>query len=155
VQRAQQVTRQLLADVRGVVSALREGPPAALAPALRALVAEAPGLQVHLQVADALALPTPEAALSLFRCVQELLTNTLRHAAARNLWIDIQLEPGGVRVHARDDGHGARGLLRPGAGLTGMQERFGALGGRVEVHGAPGQGLEVRAWLPSPRAEGA
>lgn len=155
VQRAQQVTRQLLADVRGVVSALREGPPAALAPALRALVAEAPGLRVHLQVPEALALPTPEAALSLFRCVQELLTNTLRHAAARNLWIDIQLEPGGVRVHARDDGHGGRGLLRPGAGLTGMQERFAALGGRVEVQGTPGQGLEVRAWLPAPRAEGA
>ena len=110
---------------------------------------------MHLQVPDALALATPEAALSLFRCVQELLTNTLRHAAARNLWIDIQPGARGVRVHARDDGHGAQGLLRPGAGLTGMQERFGALGGRVEVHGTAGQGLEVRAWLPAPREEGA
>ncbi|WP_228531055.1 MULTISPECIES: sensor histidine kinase [Myxococcaceae] len=149
VERAQGVTRQLLADVRGVVSALREPPPSALAPALRALVAEAPGLAVHLEVPESLALATPEAALSLFRCVQELLTNTLRHAAARNLWIDIQRGPGGLQVHARDDGRGAAaGRVLPGAGLRGMQERFRALGGGVEVRGEAGQGLEVRAWLP-------
>ena len=148
VQRAQQVTRQLLSDVRGVVSALREPVPGALAPALRALVAEAPGLRVHLQVPEDLALASPEAALSLFRCVQELLTNALRHAAASNLWIDIRAGRGGVDVHARDDGRGTR-ALKPGAGLRGMQERFGALGDRVEVSSQPGRGLQLHAWLPA------
>jgi signal transduction histidine kinase len=148
LRRAQSVARTLLSEVREVVSSLREAP-TRLGPALRALVHEVPGLAVHLQVPDTLSVVEPAVAQSVFRCVQEILTNTLRHAYARNLWIDVAAtEGGGIQVHARDDGRGAA-ELKPGAGLNGMRERFAQLGGRVELRPVAGQGMELVAWLPS------
>jgi signal transduction histidine kinase len=85
----------------------------------------------------------------VFRCVQEILTNTLRHAFARNLWIEVAATgDGGIQVHARDDGQGVA-ELKPGAGLSGMRERFAQLGGRVELRPGAGRGMELVAWLPS------
>ncbi|HZI08805.1 MAG TPA: sensor histidine kinase [Myxococcus sp.] len=154
LRRAREAARTLLSEVRGTVTALRDTP-LPLLPSLRALAEGAPGLAVHLEVPESLALESSEAAHSLFRCVQELLTNTLRHAHACNLWIAIVPQPdGGVRVHARDDGHGAPSLT-PGSGLTGMRERFTRLGGRAEWRTAAGQGLEVEARLPAAREAGA
>jgi signal transduction histidine kinase len=148
LRRAREAARTLLSEVRGTVSALRDTP-LPLLPSLRALAEGAPGLAVHLDVPESFALDSPEAAHSLFRCVQEVLTNTLRHAHARNLWIHITpTGDGGVRVRAWDDGHGT-GTLTPGAGLTGMRERFSRLGGHVEWRAAVGRGLEVEAWLPA------
>jgi signal transduction histidine kinase len=148
VRRAQGVARTLLSEVREVVSCLREGP-TRLGPSLWELVRDVPGLAVHLQVPEALSVTEPAVAHSVFRCVQEVLTNTLRHAAARNLWIEVvSTEDGGVQVHARDDGKGAASL-EPGVGLTGMQERFAQLGGKVELRPVAGQGMELVARLPA------
>ncbi|RKH32102.1 sensor histidine kinase [Corallococcus praedator] len=148
LRRAREAARTLLSEVRGTVTALREAP-LPLLPSLRALAEGAPGLEVHLEVPGSLTLESSEAAHSLFRCVQEVLTNTLRHAGARNLWIAIvPTEDGGVRVHARDDGRGTA-RVTPGSGLTGMRERFTRLGGRVEWRAVAGQGLELEAWLPA------
>jgi len=153
LRRAREAARTLLSEVRGTVTALRDTPQPLL-PSLRALAEGAPGLAVHLEVSESLALESSEATHSLFRCIQEVLTNTLRHAQARNLWIAIvPTEDGGVRVHARDDGRGTA-TLHPGAGLTGMSERFARLGGRVEWRAAAGQGLELEAWLPAARGMG-
>ncbi|RKH63627.1 sensor histidine kinase [Corallococcus llansteffanensis] len=148
LRRAREAARTLLSEVRRSVTELRESP-LPLLPSLRALAEGVPGLAVHLEVPEALALESSEATHSLFRCVQEILTNTLRHAGARNLWISIvPTEDGGVRVQARDDGRGTA-QLTPGTGLTGMRERFTRLGGRVEWRAAAGQGLELEAWLPA------
>ncbi|GMU09998.1 sensor histidine kinase [Corallococcus caeni] len=148
LRRAREAARSLLSEVRGTVTALRDAP-MPLLPSLRALAEGVPGLAVHLEVPEALALESSEAAHSLFRCVQEVLTNTLRHAGAHNLWIAIvPTEDGGMRVHARDDGRGAA-RVTPGSGLMGMRERFTRLGGRVEWRAAAGQGLELEAWLPA------
>ncbi|MFP2898016.1 sensor histidine kinase, partial [Corallococcus sp. 4LFB] len=128
LRRAREAARTLLSEVRGTVTALRDAP-MPLLPSLRALAEGVPGLAVHLELPQALALESSEAAHSLFRCVQEVLTNTLRHAGAHNLWITlVPTEGGGVRVHTRDDGRGAA-RVTPGSGLTGMRERFTRLGG--------------------------
>ncbi len=148
VRRAQGVARTLLSEVREVVSSLREAP-TRLGPALHSLVKDVPGLAVHLEVPDTLSVEDPAVAQSVFRCVQEILTNTLRHAYARNLWIEVAATgDGGIQVHARDDGRGAT-ELKPGAGLSGMRERFTQLGGRVELRPGAGQGMELVAWLPA------
>ncbi|RKH74638.1 sensor histidine kinase [Corallococcus aberystwythensis] len=148
LRRAREAARTLLSEVRGTVTAMRDAP-MPLLPSLRALAEGVPGLAVHLEVPEALALESSDAAHSVFRCVQEVLTNTLCHAGAHNLWITIvPTDDGGVRVHARDDGRGAV-KVTPGSGLTGMRERFTRLGGRVEWRSAVGQGLEMEAWLPA------
>jgi signal transduction histidine kinase len=148
VRQAHGLTKLLLADVREVVGSLRDDGAVHLTTALRTLVAGIPTPQVHLAVPDELVIREPAQAHALFRCVQEIVTNTLRHASARHLWIDLVESPEGVRVHARDDGRGASAVL-PGHGMAGMQERVRDLGGRVEFGSDPGRGFEVQVFLPS------
>ena len=61
-------------------------------------------------------------------CVQEIITNAVRHARARNLWIAIADGPDGVALHARDDGRGAARLTW-GNGLRGHARALRGAGG--------------------------
>lgn len=148
VNQARGITHKLLGEVRQVVSAMRERP-IDLESSLREMIREVPGLAVHLRMPDGLVVPEPAVAHCLLRCAQEVITNTLRHARARHLWIDVVFSGDGVlRLHAWDDGVGAV-RLEPGAGLTGMLERFTQLGGSLEWRLAKQRGLELLAWLPT------
>lgn len=149
VQEARAVTRLLLADVRAVVSSLREDRTLDLRHALDTLAAGTPEPQVHLMVPEDLRLDDPARAHALFRCVQEILTNAVRHARARNLWIEVAAEEGGLALTAQDDGRGAASV-EPGNGLRGMRERLEEVGGRLEIDARPGAGFSLRAWLPVP-----
>ncbi len=97
-------------------------------------------------------LPT-EVATAVYRIVQEALTNTARHAAARNCWIVIERQPAAVRMLVEDDGRGfdSTTLLRAGGphfGLSGMQERAALLNGSVSIDSHLGRGTRVAAWIP-------
>jgi signal transduction histidine kinase len=148
VRQAHGLTKLLLADVREVVGSLRDEGAIDLATALRTLVAGIPRPEIHLAIPEGLAIREPAQAHALFRCVQEIVTNTLRHASARHLWIELAEGPDGLRVHARDDGRGAS-AVSPGHGIAGMQERVRDLGGRVELSSDPGRGFEVQVFLPA------
>lgn len=91
----------------------------------------------------------PEARLSLFRVVQEGLTNVLRHARATRVELRIASAPGSTSLELRDDGVG---LAAPppgrGYGLRGFQERALLLGGSVSVEGEPGRGTTVHFVVP-------
>lgn len=145
VARARQVARDLLADVRDTVGELRRHAPD-LRDALERIVAELPEPAVHLRVADGITLDEARVT-ALIRCVQEVVTNTIRHAEAANLWIEISDDAGTVRLSAWDDGQGAGGKVQPGNGLIGLRERVEALGGRVSLEG--GRGFRVRAEVPA------
>ena len=149
VQRAHAITRLLLGDVRDVVSRLRDGAAVDLAGALRALTMPSPDVVLHLDMAPGLTLDDRDRAQAIVRCVQEIVTNTARHAGARNLWLTLDARDGGVTVHARDDGRGAA-AVSPGHGLSGMRERFAEHGGTVEFSSVPDAGFEVRAFMPGP-----
>jgi signal transduction histidine kinase len=147
IRRAQAMTKQMLGDLRTVVSALRKVETLDLTSALRALVESVASPRIHLEVHGELRIADPLRAHALLRCVQEIITNTVRHAAASHLWIDLVETEGRLEVRARDDGRGAQ-RLRPGYGLTGMRERIEELGGRLEIQSQPRDGFEVRAWMP-------
>ena len=147
VHEAHAITRLLLSDVRDVVSRLRESSRFNLAEALRALADSAATLEIHLQLPDGLDVDDPLQAHAILRCVQEIITNTARHAEARNLWIAIERQPDGIALTARDDGRGAD-IVAWGNGLRGMRERFEEHAGRVEFSSAAGSGFEVRAFMP-------
>ncbi|MBV8033185.1 MAG: sensor histidine kinase [Betaproteobacteria bacterium] len=93
-----------------------------------------------------------DAAVALFRIAQEALANVFKHAAARHARIRLEAAPGGVRVEIADDGSGFDRRERLAQhhrwGMTTMQERAAAVGGRIEVESAPGAGTLVRAWVP-------
>lgn len=170
VERAGTVARELLAEMRSTVSQLR-AEPTDLAGALGKVVADLPGLHVELDVEPGLSLDE-ERTEALVRTVQEVTTNTLRHADATRLWISVGLDDQvgldgqdgrDVVLTAQDDGRGREDAARAGAGngLRGIAERFEMLGGRAEfgtvagragssarVGGNVGQGFRVTARVP-------
>jgi len=150
VQQAHAITRLLLSDVRDVVSQLRSSGRFDLAEAIRALAAESGPLAIHLNLPDALDIDEEAQADALLKCVQEIITNTTRHAGARNLWIHVEPNAEGIALYARDDGRCA-GALALGNGLTGMRERFEEYAGRVDFRASDGRGFEVHGFMPKPR----
>jgi signal transduction histidine kinase len=147
VQEAHTLARLLLGDVREVVGALRESRAVDLPHALRTLAGGSAGdLHIHITAPDDLEIRDPAQAHALFRCAQEAITNTLKHARARNLWIELSRDAAGLAVEIRDDGRGCDSLL-PGNGLRGMKERLAELGGRLEIE-SQGPGFTLRARLP-------
>jgi signal transduction histidine kinase len=147
VARARTITKDLLRDVRDAVGELRAGA-VDLDSTLRELVTDLPGLTVALTVEEHAHVDETQA-LTIVRCVQEVLTNTLRHAGARHLTISVVADETGVRLDTSDDGRGATELV-PGYGLTGLRERIEQLGGEVTLRTAPGHGFAVNARLPVP-----
>jgi signal transduction histidine kinase len=92
-------------------------------------------------------------AAAVYRLVQEAVTNTVRHAAARRIRAGLDWQPAAVRVEISDDGRGpAAGAARAGRGLAGMRERVNAFGGELHTGPGPdGTGFRVAATLPIPR----
>jgi signal transduction histidine kinase len=114
---------------------------------LLALVESIADPRVHLAVPEELIISDPVIAHTLLRCVQESVTNAIRHARAKNLWIELVRADGAIEVRATDDGRGAP-QVRFGNGLAGMRERIELVGGRLAVESKPGQGFDVSASIP-------
>lgn len=147
VRQAQSVAKLLLSDVREVVSQLREDDAIDLTEALKTLVEGVPGLAIHLELPPRFAVDDPRRAQVLLRCAQEIITNAVRHANARNLWLRFDRAGAELAIHARDDGRGVDDL-RQGNGLTGMRERLAQIGGRLNITTARNSGFALDAWLP-------
>lgn len=144
--RARDIARDLLGNVRIAVDELRGEPPA-LQEALADVATGFPRPDIELAIAEDLDVDDT-VSLALVRCVQEIVTNTVRHADATHLRIGLSEDGrGGIRLAARDDGRGTA-RLRPGNGLSGMRERIEHLGGTVEFASEPGHGMRVTAEVP-------
>jgi len=152
-----EVGRHALSDMRAMLGVLRtDEPTAGQAPQppqpgvgqLGALVerVRATGLDVSLSV-DGTPFPLGAAAeLTAYRIVQEALTNTLRHAAARHAWVTISYDEPEVQIQVTDDG-----LAHPpnaqGHGIDGMRERAALHHGALHAGPADGGGWLVEATL--------
>jgi signal transduction histidine kinase len=153
-------SRQALAEMRGVLAVLRPDAEGELSPQpgleqVAGLVAglRAGGLQTRLE-AEPMQLP-PGIALTVYRIVQESLTNVLKHAGAgAKASVTIIGGRGTVRVSVHDDGAGPSGRA-PGTahGIVGMRERAAAYGGTLRTGARPGGGFEVEASIPLPGQE--
>lgn len=147
VRQAHSLAKLLLADVREVVSDMRQEDLVDLAEALRTLTEGVPVPKIHLDLPSRELMIDPDRAQVLLRAAQEIITNSVRHAGANNLWIRLSAAQDGLAMSARDDGRGAR-QIRSGNGLTGMSERLKALGGKLEVESARGAGFTLHLWMP-------
>ena len=89
--------------------------------------------------------------LTIYRCLQEGLTNAVRHAQARQVTIKLSAETGRqLTLSVRDDGCGIHPGKIAGFGLRGMQQRVEGLGGRYTIDSEPGNGTCVHVTLPLP-----
>jgi signal transduction histidine kinase len=148
VRKAQSTARLLLADVREAVSELRQDDAIDLTQALQSLIDGVPSLQVHLTTPPRFSVEDPRRAQVLLRCVQEIITNTAKHAGARNLWLTFAYDDENLLgLNARDDGRGTAAIL-PGNGLSGMRERLAEFGGNVSVESEAGKGFALHVCLP-------
>jgi signal transduction histidine kinase len=148
VRKAQSTARHLLSDVREAVSELRQDDAVDLTSALRTLTDGVPGLKIHVEMPARFSVEDPRRAHVLLRCAQEIITNTARHAGARNLWLDFAYaEASEVGLQARDDGRGAA-QVKPGNGLSGMRERLAEFGGSVTLHTGVSRGFALSVRLP-------
>ncbi|MBU6247287.1 MAG: sensor histidine kinase [Xanthomonadaceae bacterium] len=148
VRKAQATAKHLLADVREAVSELRQDDAIDLSQALRSLIEGVPGLAVHVQTPPRFSVEDPRRAQVLLRCAQEIITNTARHAGARNLWLEFAYgEHGQLGLRARDDGRGSPDF-KPGNGMSGMRERLAEFGGSVAVDTGMSRGFALTVTLP-------
>jgi signal transduction histidine kinase len=148
--------RQALAEMRRLLGVLRDDESSTLVPQpgvpeIDQLVEQvrAAGLPVTLEVAgDGRALPAG-AQLTVFRLVQESLTNCLKHAGASAVArVRLRYAPDGVDVEITDNGPGrARRAESGGRGLDGMRERAAVYAGTVEAGPRAGGGWTVHARL--------
>ncbi|MGV8941212.1 MAG: sensor histidine kinase [Lysobacter sp.] len=147
VNQAHTLARLLLTDVREAVSQLRTGGAIDVAMALRPLAENVPGLAIQMAIDEPLLLDDPERAQVLLRCTQEIITNVVRHASARHLWIRLSREGGRILMNAHDDGRGASQLVI-GNGLRGMRERLVEYGGELSIDTRPQAGFKLQLALP-------
>jgi signal transduction histidine kinase len=164
---ADQPARDALADLREhVVSALQdvrrlavELRPAVLddfglVPALERLIdsfAEQTDTRVDFRSALGETRLPSEVETTLYRVVQESLTNIVKHAGARNVSVSLAHRGSAVAAVIEDDGAGfdQRTVREEGIGLLGMRERLALLDGRLEIESRPGTGTTIVAEVPA------
>jgi len=111
------------------------------------------GIDVHFQARLADGFVPPEAAIQLYRIVQEALNNVARHSHAHEAWVTLDEHDQGLDLEIRDQGAGFEAgseaaRSRGGVGLMGMRERAEHLGGTLSIQSACGDGTTVRASVP-------
>jgi PAS domain S-box-containing protein len=96
----------------------------------------------------------PELETACFRITQEALTNVVRHAQARRVWVELRQRGSELHLVVRDDGIGfdvsavrRRHASDVSLGLEGMQERALILNGKIEIKSAPAHGTEIHVWF--------
>ena len=158
--RVEKSGEQSIAELRRILSLLREedseaeSRPQPSLSDLDALVAEfrESGLPVRLDVTgEPRELPSG-VQLSVFRIVQEALTNVLKHAKAGEVTVALAYRDGRLEVEVVDDGVGPDGSTG-GHGLVGMRERVTLLGGTLETGPREAGGFRVAASLPYREAQ--
>ena len=148
--------RQALGEMRRLVGLLREDDEPTLAPqpgiaqldTLLDQVREA-GLPVDLVIEGPPRPLPPGVDLSVYRIVQEALTNALKHAGPARARVTLRFAERGVELEIADDGRGPTGESGDGHGLAGMTERVALFGGELDTGSSNGRGFRVRARLPA------
>jgi PAS domain S-box-containing protein len=116
-------------------------------------VAQRSELKLTIEGADARQRFAPATAIALFRIAQEALNNSVKHAHASVIGVKLQDEPDVVRLTLYDNGRGfdagrTRAFGAYGMGMTTMRERAEAIGARLHIEAAPGQGTRISVVVP-------
>jgi signal transduction histidine kinase len=105
------------------------------------------GIEIELNLGNLPHFLSQDLNLALYRTVQEALTNAVRHGKATRVRVNFWVQGQELRLTIADNGKGAFEVVK-GIGLTGMEERFGALGGAVSVGRAPEGGFSLSVQVP-------
>lgn len=142
-------SEQALRELQGVLDTLHDdGPAAHDVPELVDRV-RAGGLPVELAVTGGPMALDQQVSATIYRLVQEALTNVVRHAGPTAAEVVIEYRQHDVAVTVRDDGRGAGHRRAPGRGLRGLRERVEMLDGTFMAADRTHGGYEVAATIPN------
>lgn len=160
VTRVKETLTEVMARIRTISSHLR---PAALdrlglVLSLRSLTEEVvrqAELRIHLHTQNLPERFTPEKELALYRIAQECLTNVIKHAEAREVFLSLSCRDGRIHFSLEDDGKGfdchqleENGFGERQLGISIMKERVSQFGGGLIIDSNPGRGTQVIAQIP-------
>lgn len=145
---AQQLSSELLDDIRGVVQTLRDTRGLDLHTALHALAAPLPRPRLALRIDETVRITDPAQAETILRLVQEALTNAARHADADTLSVQLARQGDEIVVDIHDDGR-MHGRMREGNGIAGMRERLAAAHGTLRLDCTAAGAMHIEARLPT------
>ncbi len=104
-------------------------------------------IDIDLDLEDSdLRLPEVNSELQLFRVVQELINNSIRHGAAQNIALSLRQNPQSFQLHYQDDGKGfdvKKLEERKGLGLKNIDSRLHMIGASIRYESAPGEGVKA------------
>jgi signal transduction histidine kinase len=161
---AQEATQQLDSEIQNLRALIAELRPAALdeigvEAAIQGLaerVSATAGLAVETDLSlsgarNANNGPGSELESTVYRLVQEALTNVAKHSRAEHVRLSVVEHDGAIEVSVEDDGVGFDATAsHQGFGLPGMRERVSMVGGSLELSSTPGAGATIRAVIPVP-----
>lgn len=152
IEKAQQLTKEGLHAVRESVAALRDSPVGglSLSDALMLLLDElqATGIVTSFHIEGKHRVLNANAKLTLYRVMQEGLTNVRKHARASRVDVILDYQVGTVRLELKDNGVGTEMTRTNGFGMIGMRERVQLLSGELRFETAPGRGFSLEATVP-------
>ncbi|XSG82983.1 MAG: ATP-binding protein [Methyloligella sp. ZOD6] len=151
---------------RGLIKRLRPGPlgQVKLSDLLEELVSNQqrshPSTDINADIGELAHTYGEQTDLTIYRCIQEGITNAIRHGRAEHIFIDlreVQGKPNGtghgkplLRLTLRDDGEGIAPATPKGFGLTTMNERVRALQGTCEIESSRSRGTKLAIEIPLP-----
>ncbi len=147
VKECHSIAKLLLNDVRDAVDTLRQSQSIDFRQSLELLLKNTPHLKVQLEFDDSLLIENIPTAQTLFRCIQEAVTNSLKHGKSNYIWIKINKQKSEIIAHIHDDGV-VKSNWKEGNGLTGMKERVIEQGGKIDLS-VEGHALHYHIVLPA------
>ena len=152
------VTRQMMDIIHDILQRLRPsgldelGLEAALADLINGWHHRHQSIEIDYQIRGSFNHLDETILITIYRLIQECLTNIARHADATNMVIDVCRSKDTILLSIKDDGNGFDTSIKPkGFGLAGMKERVESLMGKFEVESHLRQGVSIKIELPSVR----
>lgn len=137
LKKAQELARYSLSEVRKSVRSIKSTDKLTGINAIKDLISDYEkntGIVVHLNISKRQYKLSPAIEVTVYRAIQEALTNCAKYGNATNAYIDICFNENGIEFCITNDGVGCSDIKK-GVGLTTMQERVEVLGGNLEVSG--------------------
>ncbi|WP_371194949.1 sensor histidine kinase [Glaciecola sp. SC05] len=131
IDQCHQLAKLLLSDVREAVSDIRDKSQVDLKAAIQSMSDQVSGLNIDLDLADNLKIDDLQIADTLMKCIQESVTNTIKHGRGKHVSIALSQDANNVKLRIQSDGKMPATLI-PGNGLKGMKERIALVSGSIE-----------------------
>lgn len=132
IEKCHSLAKLLLSDVREAVTTLRDNHHLDINKMIELMIDNVPNLNVITEIDATLKLDDLSLTKGLLSCIQESITNSLRHSGASNFWIMMKLVEYSVELELFDDGN-VKGKLIEGNGIKGMKERIESLNGNLSI----------------------